>query len=306
MNKTQIIDNIVCKSAPVDFELQVRAQYGFSKVELHLEKHDIENMTAIKKTFQNILNSKLEVVGVHAPLYHKEELGTIVPETISNSLDFRFTQILAQKIGCYYHKNIYVVLHVREPLIVLKQNIPEWKSIIDYFRHSIIEFPNVIYTLENVTPTSEINTFVPGAQYENVEICEALREYVNDEYFYTTLDTCHLLTTQRVMTFLKSHGLLTSNTFSVEEAIKINAPYINNIHLSYVKSLGFFPNEHGISHDLNEDISKQHLTNCMCSLKNTNINHFITLEVAEEHYENPVNADIQRNNIYVILNEQNI
>ena len=41
-------------------------------------------------------------------------------------------------------------------------------------------------------------------------------------------------------------------------------------------------------------------------LKNTNINPFITLEVAEEHYENPVNADIQRNNIYVILNEQNI
>ena len=72
MNKTQIIDNIVCKSAPVDFELQVRAQYGFSKVELHLEKHDIENMTAIKKTFQNILNSKLEVVGVHAQLLSRK------------------------------------------------------------------------------------------------------------------------------------------------------------------------------------------------------------------------------------------
>lgn len=306
MNKTQIINNIVCKSAPIDFELQARAQHGFSKVELHLEKKDIENMTVIKKTFQNILNSELEVVGVHAPLYHKEELGTIVPETILNSLDFRFTQILAQKIGCYYHKNIYVVLHVREPLIVLKQNIAEWKSIIDYFRQSIIEFPNVIYTLENVTPTSEINTFVSGAQYENVEICKALREYVNDEYFYTTLDTCHLLTTQRVMTFLKSHGLLTSNTFSVEEAIKINVPYINNIHLSYVKNLGFFPNEHGIVHNLNEDISKQHLTNCLCSLKNTNINPFITLEVAEEHYDNLVNAYTQRNNIYVILNEQNI
>ena len=298
---------IVCKAAPLPAELNGRVSNGFKNVEIHLEEwHVMDNIvSAIAR--RNILQSGLNVVGVHAPLKHDELVNTLIPEVCINS-DIRGevsrTLSLAQDLAEVMKHKVYVVLHSLSSVELLKQEGQVWDSILSFFLKSIHEYPDVIYTFENITPICEVGTFVSGSCFENVSICKALREEIGQSYFFTTLDTCHALTTTRMYNLLNEYD---NNIVcpKFDTFADINRKYVNNIHLSYVEQLGFAPGTHGISHDLTNRESYDHFNECMEYITSLsgNMPH-ITLEVREQDYSNPQSSIAQRQNIAEYFNKE--
>lgn len=298
---------IVCKAAPLPAELNGRVSNGFKNVEIHLEEWHVRDNIVSAIARRNILQSGLNVVGVHAPLKHDELVNTLIPEVCINS-DIRGevsrTLSLAQDLAEAMKHKVYVVLHSLSSVELLKQEGQAWDSILSFFLKSIHEYPDVIYTFENITPICEVGTFVSGSCFENVSICKALREEIGQSYFFTTLDTCHALTTTRMYNLLNEYD---NNIVcpKFDTFADINRKYVNNIHLSYVEQLGFAPGTHGISHDLTNRESYDHFNECMEYITSLsgNMPH-ITLEVREQDYSNPQSSIAQRQNIAEYFNKE--
>lgn len=298
---------IVCKAAPLPAELNGRVSNGFKNVEIHLEEWHVRDNIVSAIARRNILQSGLNVVGVHAPLKHDELVNTLIPEVCINS-DIRGevsrTLSLAQDLAEVMKHKVYVVLHSLSSVELLKQEGQVWDSILSFFLKSIHEYPDVIYTFENITPICEVGTFVSGSCFENVSICKALREEIGQSYFFTTLDTCHALTTTRMYNLLNEYD---NNIVcpKFDTFADINRKYVNNIHLSYVEQLGFAPGTHGISHDLTNRESYDHFNECMEYITSLsgNMPH-ITLEVREQDYSNPQSSIAQRQNIAEYFNKE--
>lgn len=212
--------------------------------------------------------------------------------------------MLAQDLADVMKHKVYVVLHSLSSVELLKQEGQVWDSILSFFLKSIHEYPDVIYTFENITPICEVGAFVSGSCFENVSICKALREEIGQPYFFTTLDTCHALTTTRMFNLLSEYD---NNIIcpKFDTFADINRKYVNNIHLSYVEQLGFAPGTHGISHDLANRESYDHFNECMeyITSLSDNMPH-ITLEVKEQDYSNPQSSIIQRQNIAEYFNKE--
>ena len=298
---------IVCKAAPLPAELNGRVSIGFKNVEIHLEEWHVRDNIVSAVARRNILQSGLNVVGVHAPLKHDELVNTLIPEVCINS-DIRGevsrTLSLAQDLADVMKHKVYVVLHSLSSVELLKQEGQVWDSISNFFLKSIHEYPDVVYTFENITPICELGAFVSGSCFENVSICKALREEIGQSYFFTTLDTCHALTTTRMYNLLNEYD---NNIIcpKFDTFADINRKYVNNIHLSYVEQLGFAPGTHGISHDLANRESYDHFNECMeyITSLSDNMPH-ITLEVKEQDYSNPQSSIIQRQNIAEYFNKE--
>ena len=262
-------------------------------------------MSAIAR--RNILQSDLNVVGIHAPLKHDKLVNTLIPEVCINS-DIRGevsrTLSLAQDLAEVMKHKVYVVLHSLSSVELLKQEGQVWDSILSFFLKSIHEYPDVVYTFENITPICEVGTFVSGSCFENVSICKALREEIGQAYFFTTLDTCHALTTTRMFNLLSEYD---NNIVcpKFDTFADINRKYVNNIHLSYVEQLGFAPGTHGIAHDLANHEAYSHFNECMEYITSLSGNMpYITLEVREQDYSNPQSSIAQRQNIAEYFNKE--
>lgn len=291
---------IVCKSAPVPVELVGRVNSGFKNVEIHLEEQHVMNRLVTAMTKRDILQSGLNVVGVHAPLKHDKLVNTLIPEVCINS-DIRgevsSTLSLAQELADAMKHKVYVVLHALSSAELLKQEGPVWNIMLSFFEKSIHEYPDVMYTFENITPICEVRTFVSGSYLENVSICKTLREEFGQSYFFTTLDTCHALTTTRMYDVISKYdsGVVCPRFADFADN---NRKYVNNVHLSYVQQLGFVPGTHGIAHDLSNRLSREHFNVCMEYITSLFSNMpYITLEVSEQDYSRPQNAIMQRQNI---------
>lgn len=300
MKFKDIESHIVCKAAPVPTELTGRVSSGFKNVEIHLEEPHISDMIATSIVRRNVLKSGLNVVGIHAPLKHEKLVNTLIPEVCINSGirgEVSNTLWLAQQLAEEMGHKVYVVLHVLSSVELLKQEGLIWDNILSFFRKSIHEYPDVVYSFENITPICEVGTFVSGACLENVSICKALREELGQTWFFTTLDTCHALTTTRMYNLLSEYDNdIVYPKFA--DFAGSNRKYINNVHLSYVEQLGFAPGTHGIAHDLSNQTSREHFNECMEYITSLSGDiPYITLEVREQDYSNPQSSIAQRQNI---------
>lgn len=133
-------------------------------------------------------------------------------------------------------------------------------------------------------------------------MCKALRDEFGSDKFFTTFDTCHALITERIYEALKgATGNIKAPTF--ESMFKSNIGLMNNIHFSYAKNFGATGEEHGISHDMNDIISKEHFNKCMELIESIDKPYpYLTLEVNEDDYSNPINMIQQYHNIWGYYN----
>lgn len=301
MRFQDITSNILCKATPTREELEARAEHGFYWVELHIEPKFVYDCESITKSIENVLKSGVDVKGIHMPLVHNKAINTGIPEfCISNSGDniYNNTLILAQSLADELGHSIYIVYHSMHSPDTIKGMGNIWDDILFYFNHRLSVVPNITYTFESTTPIDETGSFVSGSGVENVLMCKALRDEFGSDKFFTTFDTCHALITERIYEALKgATGNIKAPTF--ESMFKSNIGLMNNIHFSYAKNFGATGEEHGISHDMNDIISKEHFNKCMELIESIDKPYpYLTLEVNEDDYSNPINMIQQYHNIW--------
>lgn len=279
---TRINDFIVAKSCPEIEELYDRVKKGFKTIEIQLFDHHIENDDELQKIIQCSKSEFFDVATVHAPLSLNNNYQLIDFFDLSNPVYRRvmeYTQTLAE----YYNRKISVVFHTELQTGHVKRLPAYYSVLVHNLRNAIIKYPLVSYSIENVTPTSAgTDTYCAGAYKENVDLCKMLREDVNKDYFFTTLDTCHAITALRVAELMTEYGYK-APLATLEDFFAVNMLYCNNIHLASVKDLGYVKGTHGIA--MNSDDDAELLQECVSLIQNYfSDNIQITLEVMEPDY----------------------
>ena len=262
------------------------------------------SLDRIQDYIRSIIESGADVKGVHMPLRHNRSINTGIPEFCTGKLVFGvydtallFAQSLAEELG----HDIYVVYHVMHNPTVIKEMGDTWDDILFYFESRLEHLSNITYTFENTTPIDEAGSFVPGSCLENVLMCQALRDIFGPEKFNTTFDMCHALITERIYESI-GRAFGDNETFTMKKLFFNNVGMVNNIHLSYAKNFGATASEHGIPHDMLDEKSKAHLIECMELIKQLNYKPYITLEVSELDYTNPINLHKEYSNIWECIN----
>jgi hypothetical protein len=307
-----ILSRIVAKSGVSRGELEDRKKKGFTRIEIQLLEKDLitEHNTeeSIKILKDAITELGLDIVSIHAPLssinwYHLIEYISI---SNNNSLGDKYssqvykgTLKLTESIAEYSNKMINLIVHTN--LSRYQISTAYKKEMIDNMAYLVYRYPNIRYSIENVTPINDQKCFVQGSFFENVYLCELLQSEINNEYFATTLDTCHALTTCRMIELLEklNYGYHNINCIDYKNFFRQNQNTCNNIHLSNVENLGFNMGEHGIKFERNSQELVKTLSYIEDFIKD---DAYITLEIREKKLDDYLDTK-ELPEYYTILKE---
>lgn len=289
-----IKNRIVTKSCPIKEELDNRVICGFNKIEIQLYPSNVDSDENTRKSIDACSRNDIDIVTVHSPLSSKDRFQLIGGFNLGKVV-YLNTLIFAESLARYFGHNISVVFHTEMSISICKNSGGMMQYIVPELRRAIRMFPHVTYTIENVTPTDDCNgSFCSGSYFENVELCKILRESINKDYFFTTLDTCHALTTIKIHDILAEYGYAYEEMITLEKYFEKNALTCNNVHFADVEGLGFLEGQHGIKVSNDSSVFRDVLL-YICRYLSQGA--WVTLEVREDNYYDVKNAPSMRNEI---------
>ena len=291
---------IVWKSGVGIAQLEDRLLKGAKRLELHLEAKDLENIEEV----ENRLEKYKEIVDiVHTPIQDKYNVEGL------NSCESRGiilkTFDLAQRIS-RGERDIDVVLH--QTLSLDRMKIwGMYDSILAQIYFAMRKYPNIVINLENLTIIGENSSdkteygekkVVRDAFFmETFNLCKAIREDLQTDRIGLVWDTCHGISTQRIMRHLIDIGYL--EDISYEKFLTTYIPYLNIIHLSNTRGYGYGKG-HGTIFETEEEIEE--LRKLVKMIEDIGYKNKITLEVGEDSYTDVKNCVMLDKQIKNILN----
>lgn len=246
---------------------------------------------------QNIQDSGLKALVVHAPMDRCFNLDGMGNDSAKEK--YRLVSQLATNLYQVHYQQMVVVIHQELSMDQLR-DYGLIDGIEQTFSELLREFPNIEYALENLTLIGyeDGKLISRNSQYdETVKVANYLREKLNTERIGTTLDTCHMIGTIRLMDELSKFGF--KNTIGILDFFNANKNILKAIHLANANRLGF-GSEHGTIFETVSD--KMVLKEILEHIESINYNYAITLEVIE----NPHHLAVNYSKMIPILKEFNI
>ena len=305
---------IVAKSAANYSELCSRKQLGFKKIELQLLGKDKEMLQSDPMLMiSQIMNSGIDVVAIHTPLGNMSPFNELNLEYLSEE-NYRHlfldTCAFAQSLSSLYEKKIRIIIHNGLTISQYKVMPALYDNIVKLFADTILyRFPDLIFSLENITPIKSLAHandelhFTNGIFADGPEIARQLNIDLgrsSDPLFTATLDTCHMLTSMRILEALRQVGALNPNYIAptIDKYVGQYYDIIDNVHLNNFKNFGVNQGEHSAPFDSsnNEDILfLKHLLSILPDKVP------LTLEINETDYTNCPNLMMTQKAIKKIM-----
>ena len=288
-----IKEKITAKSCPIAGEIEDRIRKGFNSIEIQLFPEHVESDTAVEQALKESLRDNISIPTVHAPLSRESRYQLIDCFTLKNEY-YLNTMRFAQRVAEHYGSKVSVVFHTQLSIPMLRNMQGFYRDLVGELKESIKRFPMVTFSIENVTPTEDYrNDFCSGCFIENVELCRMFRKDVDPDYFFTTLDTCHAITTLKFVRELEEHGYR-HDVCMLRHFFEQNADVCNNVHLAGVTDLGYYKGTHGIRMEKESGELRLCLQYIRKYIKDDTR---ITLEVAEKDYYDVKDAPAFRDDI---------
>lgn len=271
-------------------QIEAKVEKKCDGIELHLLKemypNNINDLSKkdLFKTMKNAYDTTClylyPIRAVHIPMVY-ENIETLVTGNLSFILKETFK--IAQKSAEIWGGPVILVVHCEGNYCLIKNMDNFLDKIKEKLYELLDEFPLVEVGIENVSPLMVKNNSVilrGGIYDDNIQLCQ----YINHSRVGTTLDICHAQLTEKYMSVInREYGGEIPVNYSMENFIKINAPYIKLIHLATYKGNGYGKGKHGIGF---EDCNYPDIQNFVRLYKKYGYNCPITLEVEEEDYYN--------------------
>lgn len=292
--------NLLWKSGVSLCQINDRVRKGVSKIELHLFANDLENLDKIEENL-NSVRDKVEIV--HTPISDKYNIEAL--NSSENKEIIYKTCELAQRLS-NEERLIDVVIHQTLSLDRLKI----WglyDVIVSELRYILNKYPNIILNLENLTIIGSADLdkkeekdykYCRDSYFkETLNLCVELRQDLQTDRIGLVWDVCHGVSSNRLMKSLIEVGYI--EEISEEIYLKTYLPYLNIIHLSNTKELGYGHGNHGTTFDTEEELKA--LEHLIKLILNYNYKGKITLEVWESDYTDVKNCVVLDKQVREIL-----
>lgn len=279
---------VLCKSCITEAEIEKRLELGFHNFEIQLtEKSELHKYLA-KYT-------EMDVWSIHTPLSSRQELCIHDVCYNDDAKDlFYWTCTIAEEAAEMRNHNVLVVIHNRLLASTL-HSLMAMDYVAEVMNECLLKFPNVVITLENMPILYKGHACECCRLDDLGELCSDIQcrlHYDVRDRFGITLDTCHWLMSDNV---LQDHDCMLdqgddryAEDFST--TLLRNRIFIKNIHFNNVFCAGMNKSTHSQPfQDADLPFISMLLDKVML------VDPFITLEVNEEDYTNPINLPAQYN-----------
>ena len=286
------------KSALSAKELLARKKLSENNIEIQLFKNFYDEEISLVGYFNTIINSGLNISVIHTPLSAGEavEINHFHEERKRNV--FIKTCELSNMLGISLKKNILVVVHCG---MNFKEDINDFnkiKLIDDTLLFTLNKYPNISIAVENIIPLMAGPAGIYGRNGFLNDNCLYVDYFINRYGFKdrigTVLDTCHALTTIKLLQYCKIDVTL-------DQFFDWNKENIKLIHLANIGDNGYGKGNHGIGFIEGKDLEL--LSNIIELYFKYNYNCPITIEVIEKVYSNPVNYMKTKENLLKIISK---
>lgn len=279
--------NIVGKCADRRSQLEGSLRDGFNVVEIQLLK-DFKN-----RSVDEILRDIRQVNGIKVSSIHSPALepqGVEIEDIVEydRKLDVYKTFYIADRLGSEEGREIPVVLHMHSRMYDLDRKGDMLYSLVREVAICLDLFKHISICVENLIPVEVIGgKLITNNCYmfDNADLVKWLRKKLNTDRIYTVLDTCHLVTSIRVLEILKEDT--GANIPSIEEFFENNKDVVKIIHLNNVVGLGLTPGKHSVGFEKDTNLLSK-LAICINKYCN---NADIVLEMNEEDYDKEPNRN---------------
>lgn len=284
------------KSALHKEELLARKALNENNIEIQLFEEFYDEEISLIEYINTIISSELNIDIIHTPLVDGEavEIGHFYDKRIKNI--FLKTCELSNMLGSKLKKNILVIVHCAMNFKEDINNLNNIKLIDDTLLSTLNRYQNISIAIENIIPIVNNRTGFYGRGGFLNDNCLYVSYFI-DKYGFknrigTVLDTCHALTTIKLLQYCKIHVTL-------EQFFEWNKKNIKLIHLANIGGNGYGENNHGTGFIEGEDLV---LLNDIIRLYfKYDYGCPITIEVIEKKYINPVNYLRTKENLLKIL-----
>jgi len=287
---------ILMKSALSAKELLARKKLSENNIEIQLFKNFYDEEISLVGYFNTIINSGLNISVIHTPLSAGEavEINHFHEERKRNV--FIKTCELSNMLGISLKKNILVVVHCG---MNFKEDINDFnkiKLIDDTLLFTLNKYSNISIAVENIIPIMASPAGIYGRNGFLNDNCLYVDYFINRYGFKdrigTVLDTCHALTTIKLLQYCKM-------PIKLDQFFDWNKEYIKLIHLANIGDNGYGENNHGIGFIDGEDLEL--LSEIMKLYLKYDYSCPITIEVIEKEYIKPVNYLRTKENLLKLL-----
>ncbi|MBU3182761.1 hypothetical protein [Clostridium psychrophilum] len=287
---------ILMKSALKDKEFSARKALDENNIEVQLFEGFYGEEISLDEYLDTIINSGLNISVIHTPLVEGEavEIDRFYEKRIKNV--FYKTCELSNMLGTKLKKNILVIVHCSMSFKEDIKNPNKIKLIDDTLLYALNKYSNISIAIENVTPIVTNRTGFYGRGGFLNDSCLYVSYFINKYGFKdrigTVLDTCHALTTIKLLQYCKIDVTL-------EQYFDWNKQNVKLIHLANIGDNGYGKDNHGIGFIEGDDLVV--LNDIMKLYFKYNYSCPITIEVIEKEYINPLNYLKTKENLLEIL-----
>lgn len=275
---------ILCKSALSKDQLTSRRLLDIDGIELQLLGDFVDDPLSTKDYISILGEDVGNIKVIHVPLRSGEEIVCI-----QYLAEYKYQEIfervcsLAEEVSVINKSNVLVVIHNDLNLEDYVNEDTKYLKILNYLKTLLKKYPNIRIGIENVIPYKPpLSSFSNGCLPIYTEFIRDLRLKLNTDRIGSVLDTCHAMTTIKVMNFLNEH-ISRDISIDIEDFYKSNEDICFLVHLCNVEDLGFNKMEHGTG--FTEDDIRL-LSTLMNFHRRYIKDAIITLEVAENDYTN--------------------
>lgn len=270
---------VAAKSGVSKEQMADRVLKGAEFIELHLEPSDIDTEEKRNEIIRNMQETGLDVRVVHTPIDRQFKLEGLAKDEGFKTIEE--TCILANNISKITNHDTHIVIHVELNL----EQLLMW-GLFDIIKYRISyllkEYPHVIMDIENETAIELYKgrfELKNSGRQESVDVCRKLREELNTNRVGLVLDTCHAISSIRLLQFYIDNGL--HNKIILKDYFTERAEYLNIIHLANAREFGDNKN-HGTDFDTDEEVDL--LREIVGYIRQICFDGVLTLEVQEEDY----------------------
>lgn len=270
--KNKILAKCTAKVTPLKDRKDRMAEY----VEIHLMDTEPSTPKEVEIMTRNIAESGLKAVVIHSPMDRKYILESFGNKEANERM--HLVSKLAQNMHELNGEEIVVVIHQELSMEQLK-DFGMIKRITGLMAELLKAYPNVKFAIENLQLIGiEGGQLISsGGFYDTpVKIAQYLRNKLNTDRIGTVLDTCHALSSVRIVKSLKEFNYYSD--LCLEQYLEEYSDTLFLVHLSNAFNIGF-DMDHGRGFDSEEDIIL--LRNILTKICDIGYQGPITLETLE-------------------------
>ena len=276
LNKEQLDAKIAVGGEDTHFELQLL--------------HELDDHRAVWQDLDLNLLDGYTFETVHSPLY---QYCPQLEDLLSNKSHILFkTFELADVIGCRQKCGIPVIIHSNMSFDIIERFPDIGMRLASQVGKALTMYPHIAIAIENVVTFSRCEsgsmnyTLSNNIMFDNVKMAEWLNAVLQTSRVGTTLDVCHARMTEMFYREALKAAELPSVHLALDTYFSMNSGMCKVVHLADVKGSGYGKGKHGMPFEETER-SLNALELALRLYKKYGYHTPITLEVAEEDYNNP-------------------